>query len=71
MKVVELKTYIWNGNKVYYRTGSSDMTLIYEILLKSNYKSEYFFPEQINPKVILDIGGNIGNSGIVIYSENK
>ena len=34
-KTNKLKTYIWNGNKVYYRTGSSDMTLIYEILLKS------------------------------------
>ena len=64
----KLQTYIWNGNKVYYRTGSSDMSLIYEILLKSKYKSEYFFPKQINPKVILDIGGNIGVASIYLAS---
>ena len=67
-KTNKLKTYIWNGNKVYYRTGSSDMTLIYGILLKSKYKSEYFFPKQINPKVILDIGGNIGITSIYLAS---
>jgi FkbM family methyltransferase len=67
-KTNKLKTYIWNGNKVYYRTGSSDMSLIYEILLKSKEKSEYFFPKQINPKVILDIGGNIGIASIYLAS---
>ena len=67
-KTNKLKTYIWNGNKVFYRTGSSDMSLIYEILLKSKEKSEYFFPKQINPKVILDIGGNIGIASIYLAS---
>jgi FkbM family methyltransferase len=50
----------WNDKEIFYRTSSSDMTLIYEILLKSKYKAEYFFPEILNPSVIFDIGGNIG-----------
>lgn len=56
----------WNNKKVYYRTSSSDMTLIYEILLKSKYKSEYYLPEKLNPKIIFDIGGNIGITSIYL-----
>jgi FkbM family methyltransferase len=56
----------WNNKKVFYRTSSSDMTLIYEILLKSKYKSEYYLPEKLNPKVIFDIGGNIGITSIYL-----
>ena len=63
-----LRSYIWNGNKVFYRSSTSDMSLIYEILLKSKFKAEYFFPNQINPKVILDIGGNIGITSIYLAS---
>ena len=59
---------IWNDNKVFYRTSSSDMILIYEILLQSKYKSEYFFPDILNPKVIFDIGGNIGITSIYLAS---
>jgi len=58
----------WNDKKVYYRTSSSDMVLIYEILLKSKYKREYYFPEKLKPKVIFDIGGNIGISSIYLAS---
>jgi FkbM family methyltransferase len=56
----------WNKKEVYYRTSSSDMTLIYEILLKSKFKSEYFFPKDLDPKVIFDIGGNIGITSILL-----
>ena len=42
------------------------MILIYEILLKSKYKREYYFPEKINPQVIFDIGGNIGITSIYL-----
>lgn len=59
-----LNSIIWNDREVFYRTSSSDMTLIYEILLKTKYKSEYFFPTEINPKVIFDIGGNIGITAV-------
>ena len=56
----------WNNKKVYYRTSSSDMILIYEILLKSKYKREYYFPDELKPKVIFDIGGNIGITSIYL-----
>ena len=58
----------WNNIKIHYRTSSSDMILIYEILLKSKYKREYFFPEELKPKVIFDIGGNIGITSIYLAS---
>ena len=64
-----LEKYIWNGQPVYYRTSTSDMTLIYEVLLKSGHKSEYYLPSDFNPKVILDIGANIGITSI--YLTNK
>ena len=56
----------WNSKKIYYRTSSSDMMLIYEILLKSKNKREYYFPEELRPKVIFDIGGNIGITSIYL-----
>ena len=58
----------WNDKKVYYRTSSSDMTLIYEILLQSKYESEYYLPEKLNPQVIFDIGGNSKNAFRIICS---
>jgi len=58
----------WNNKKIYYRTSSSDMILIYEILLKSKYKREYYFPEELKPKVIFDIGGNIGITSVYLAS---
>ena len=56
----------WNNTKVYYRSSTSDMTLIYEILLKSKYKSEYYLPQKLNPNVIFDIGGNIGITAVYL-----
>ena len=64
-----LEKYIWNGQPVYYRTSTSDMTLIYEVLLKSGYKSEYYLPADFNPKVILDIGANIGITSIYLINK--
>ena len=61
-----IQPFQYKGIDIYYRTSTSDMTLIYEILLK---KSEYNIPRQVNPKVILDIGGNIGITSI--YLANK
>ena len=61
-------SYTWNSNKVYYRSSTSDMALIYEILLKTKYKSEYYLPEKLNPKVVFDIGGNIGITSIYLSS---
>ena len=58
--------FFWKKIKVHYRTCSSDMVMIYEILLKSKFKREYYFPEKINPKVIFDIGANIGITSIYL-----
>ena len=62
----KIKFFSWNNKKIYYRTSSSDMSLIYEILLKPRKKAEYFFPKELEPKVILDIGGNIGITSIFL-----
>ena len=67
-KTHKLKSYNWNGKVVYYRTSSSDMSLIYGILLKSKHRSEYYFAEKIQPKVILDIGGNVGITSVYLAS---
>jgi FkbM family methyltransferase len=63
-----ISSLIWNNINVHYRASSSDMVLIYEILLKSKYKREYYFPEELKPKVIFDIGGNIGITSIYLAS---
>ena len=60
----ELQAYQWNGRAVHYRPGTSDAHLIYGILLKKGKKAEYRLPEKLAPKVILDIGANIGISAL-------
>jgi len=47
-----------NGADFYFRDGTSD-SLILSLALPGG-KFEYSFPKHINPKVILDIGANIG-----------
>lgn len=59
-----VQSYGWNGHPVYYRPGSSDPDLIYKILLKPGRKGEYWVPEIIKPRVILDIGSNMGASAV-------
>jgi len=72
-----LKEYRWKGHNLYYRAGTADAGAFYEILLKPSRKVseghlrprklEYWVPNEINPEVILDIGGNIGTTS-VFYS---
>lgn len=52
----------WNGDgqPLWFRPGSSDPGLIYDIAFKEGEKGEYWLPEWLNPEVILDIGANIG-----------
>lgn len=52
------------GRTVYYRPGSSDLEVIYKILLKSGRKAEYYTPEEFRPRTIWDIGGNIGAASL-------
>jgi len=56
--------YVWHGVPIHYRPGTSDTTVIYEALIKSGGKGEYSVPGNMDPKVILDIGGNIGVASI-------
>ncbi|HEX2648695.1 MAG TPA: FkbM family methyltransferase [Burkholderiales bacterium] len=52
----------WNGDgrPVYYRPGTSDVSIVYDILFRPERKSEYWLPPELSPRVIFDIGGNIG-----------
>lgn len=49
-----------DGKPVHYRRGTSDLGLIYTILLKRGAAGEYWLPEAVPHATILDIGGNIG-----------
>ena len=51
---------VWQGASIRYRPGTSDTTAIYEVLLKTGRKAEYNVPANLRPRVILDIGANIG-----------
>ena len=52
----------WNGDgrAVHYRPATSDVSLVYDILFKPGRKSEYWLPDGLEPRVVFDIGGNIG-----------
>jgi FkbM family methyltransferase len=61
----------WQGSEVFYRPGTSDSALIYNILLKRGSKSEYCPPPQFtmapaSVRTILDIGANIGVSAVYL-----
>ncbi len=51
-----------------FRTGTSDAHLIEKILIKPLYKCEYYIPNMKTPKMILDIGANIGVSTLFFKS---
>ncbi|MEE9542246.1 MAG: FkbM family methyltransferase, partial [Thermodesulfobacteriota bacterium] len=61
--------FIYKNHPIHYRAGSSDMHLIYKILLKSGIKAEYWLPDELEPRTILDIGANIGISSV--YFANR
>jgi FkbM family methyltransferase len=56
--------YMWGGKPIYYRPGTSDCRIIYEILLTPN--CEYRVPEELNPQIIVDVGANIGIASILL-----
>jgi FkbM family methyltransferase len=59
----------WHGHEIFYRSGSADPFVVYQVLLRRGAKAEYYVPPGLQPKVILDIGSNIGAS--VIYFHEK
>ena len=58
----------WRGRDVFYRPGTSDASVLYQNLLRSGKKAEYYVPPALRPKVIVDIGSNIGSS--ILYFHN-
>ncbi len=60
-----VQSIVWNGKPLFYRPGTSDLTLIYRVLLKPENKKEYQFPA-LEPKTILDIGANIGVTAVLM-----
>lgn len=59
-----VQCHYWHGKPLHYRPGTSDTSVIYNILLKQGRKSEYWVPAALHPSVIWDIGGNIGITAI-------
>ena len=57
------KLEIENAPPIYFRKGTSDEELIHK---NTGSESEYIFPEQAEPKVIFDIGANIGIISLVM-----
>lgn len=61
-----VRTLPWHGRAIHYRPGSSDPEVIYKILLKGGKKADYWVPPGVQPKVIWDIGANIGSASVYL-----
>jgi FkbM family methyltransferase len=59
----------WRGHDVFYRPGTSDHLAIYQVLLRKRRKAEYYVPSALEPKVILDVGSNIGASILFFHEQ--
>jgi FkbM family methyltransferase len=58
----------WRGRDIFYRPGTSDPLAVYQVLVRRGDKAEYYLPDALQPRVILDIGSNIGTS-ILFFHE--
>jgi FkbM family methyltransferase len=58
----------WRGRDIFYRPATSDPLAIYQVLVRTGGKAEYYLPRALAPRVILDIGSNIGTS-ILFFHE--
>ena len=59
----------WSGRDVLYRPGTTDPFVLYQVLLKTGKKAEYYVPPALKPKTILDIGSNIGASILYFHRQ--
>ncbi|HST29885.1 MAG TPA: FkbM family methyltransferase [Chthoniobacterales bacterium] len=59
----------WSGQDVFYRSGTRDPFALYQVLLRPGTKAEYYVPPALKPRVIVDIGSNIGSS--IIYFHHR
>jgi len=64
-----LEKFRWRGHEVFYRPATSDPLAINQVLLRRGGKAEYYLPPALEPKVILDIGSNIGTSILFFHEE--
>jgi FkbM family methyltransferase len=64
-----LETLRWRGRDIVYRPATSDPLAIYQVLLRQGGKAEYYLPLALAPKVILDIGSNIGASILFFHEQ--
>lgn len=60
----EILKLTYNHHEIHYRSCTSDVQVLNWILLKKGENAEYQFKIDRDPRVILDIGGNIGISAI-------
>lgn len=56
----------WRGAPIAYRPGTSDTHVIYKILLRTGSGAEYRFPGDVRPRVIWDVGANIGAATLLL-----
>ena len=66
---VSLSWVRWSGRDICYRRGTTDPFVLYQVLLKRGKKAEYYLPPPLQPKMILDIGSNIGASIIFFHKK--
>ena len=59
----------WSGRDIFYRSGTADPFVLYQVLLRSGTKAEYYVPPALRPKIILDIDSNIGASIIYFHRQ--
>src|SRR5436309_12039173 len=59
----------WADQDIFYRSGTRDPFVLYQILLRRGMKAEYYVPPGLKPKTIVDIGSNIGASIIYFHRQ--
>lgn len=62
-------SFLYRSRPVFFRPGTSDTMVIEKTLLKPTQKREYRFPADFDPKVILDIGANMGATSILLSNQ--
>jgi FkbM family methyltransferase len=59
----------WSGQDIFYRSGTRDPFVLYQVLYRRGKKAEYYVPPVLRPKIILDVGSNIGASIIYFHQQ--
>lgn len=59
----------WHGRDIFYRPATSDPLAVYQVLLRRGGKAEYYLPARLDPRVIIDVGSNIGSSILYFHEQ--